>query len=143
MKHTKLIRAALRVAQTHPEFKHALKAELQKIGAVDSKCVSPADMRDAREVSKDVLMEYWKQFFGWNLDLEHMLTQRCNVQWIPLNRVIIHKDWGRRPKGKNLKNPIVVLPIRDKFMVLDGQHRVIALRESNVEKVRAVVIQSM
>ncbi len=73
----------------------------------------------------------------------HGLASPHKFQNIPLSQITIHKDWGRRPENsKQAKTPIIVLQMPDgKYIVLDGQHRVLAKKEQNKKSIYASVIQ--
>lgn len=71
------------------------------------------------------------------------LAQTHKFESIPLADITIHADWGRRPENpRQAKTPIIVLQMHNgKYVVLDGQHRVLAKKEANKKSIYASVIK--
>ena len=105
--------------------------------------VSDKDMKDAWEVFRGYIYNVGDKRFGYysRIYKDQFFTFQDNIQKIPLSKVDIFEDWGRRIKGKRLQKPIVVLKMpRGRYQVLDGQHRVLSLREKGKNSVSAAVV---
>jgi len=120
----------------------AKRIMIRYLVATKTKVVSKADMDDAFGVFQDWLFEQ-KTFKVNNPDAhKSKFSTSAPVKTLPLDDVKIFHDHGRRPKGKSLENPIVVLKLpTGRYQVLDGQHRVLSKRDRKDKTVDAVVIE--
>jgi len=69
------------------------------------------------------------------------LTRPHSVVSIPIEDILIHQDWGRRVSGDNLSTPIIVFAHPSgKYVVLDGQHRILSLKQQGIATVTASIV---
>jgi len=103
---------------------------------------SKEDLSDALEVLKD---------WGYNTgvssgiqSIESIFTKSVTngkLEDIDINILKIHHDYGRVPTDGQQSIPIIVGKLRDgKYVVLDGQHRIIQAKKNNSSTVKAFVI---
>jgi hypothetical protein len=63
---------------------------------------------------------------------------------IDIDDIKIHADHARRIKGKALLNPVIVCnsPLKGMppWIILDGQHRILTLKEAGFRKVKAICV---
>jgi hypothetical protein len=100
------------------------------------------DMRDARMVFDDWMnaMENTQFQIRNGFDVTRYF-EKPELTEVPVEKCYIFHDWGRRVSDEQLNNPIIVMARPDgNYQVLDGQHRVIRLKENNVPTVKAYVI---
>lgn len=104
---------------------------------------SKTEMNSAWEVFKDWLFndkKAWIKFRRARRRKDDFFAARTNIKKIPLSKVDIFADWGRRIKGARLQRPIVVIKVGGRYKVLDGQHRTLTLKEKGETHVVAAVI---
>lgn len=100
------------------------------------------DMRDARMVFDDWMnaMENTQFQIRNHFDVTPYF-KKPELTEVPVEKCYIFHDWGRRVSDEQLNNPIIVMARpQGGYAVLDGQHRVMRLKQENIPTVKAYVI---
>ena len=104
--------------------------------------VKDEDIKDARGVFKDWLTFGAKatSFLSTDSVFDAGL-KKAQYQNIPINKLSVFHDWGRRPKSDN---PIIVVSVERmktiEYIIVDGQHRFLAAKEAHKNEINAYVI---
>jgi hypothetical protein len=109
----------------------------------DQKQISKIDLKDAFEVFKDWSYQYKVFWDSHNMSsIWNKLSQKAYYSTIDVGLLQTHYDWKRRPSEEQLQNPIIVgkFGSEEKYVIFDGQHRVIVAKEKNILKLPAYII---